>query len=104
MAFLRRLQGDGARLGAYCRVILPRTVVAYRWWQRRCTASSDRPVARALALNLADVVADWQEGSEVLTDLLGRPGGAGELDELAEASAGLERLLLRQGPSGSGGA
>jgi hypothetical protein len=97
LALLGRLQGDGARLGAYCRVILPRTVVAYRSWQRRCTASSDRPVARALALNLADVVADWQDGSEVLTDFLGRPGGVDELNEVAEASIELERLLMGQG-------
>ncbi len=102
LAFLSRLPGDGARLGAYCRVILPRTVVAYRSWQRRCTASSDRPVARVLALNLADVVADWQEGSEVLTALLGRSGDAGELDEVAGASAGLERLLVGQGQGRAG--
>jgi hypothetical protein len=99
---LARLHGDGARLAAYCRVILPRTVVAYRSWQRRCTASSDRPVARALALNLVDVVADWQEGSELLADLLDRPGGADDLDEVAAASAGVERALMGQGLVGQG--
>jgi hypothetical protein len=100
---LHRLHGDHARLGAYCRVILPRTVVAYRSWQRRCTASSDRPVARALALNLVDVVADWEEGSEVLAELLDQ-AGAGELAELAAASSGIEGLLVGQGlaPSGPG--
>jgi hypothetical protein len=98
---LGRLNGDGARLGAYCRVILPRTVVAYRSWQRRCTASSDRPVARVLALNLVDVVADWQEGSEVLTDLLGRPEGADQLNEVAGASTEVERLLVALGPDSS---
>ena len=103
LAALGRLSGDGARLGAYCRVILPRTVVAYRSWQRRCTASSDRPVARVLALILGDVLADWQEGTEVLTDLLGQPGAADELDEVAAASAQLERLLLGHGlgPNGT---
>jgi hypothetical protein len=50
-----------------------------------------------LALNLVDVVADWQEGTEVLTDLLGQPGGADELDAVAAASAELERLLLGHG-------
>jgi hypothetical protein len=93
---LGRLHGDRARLAAYCRVILPRTVVAYRSWHRRCTASSDRPVARALALNLVDVVTDWQEGSELLADLLDQPG-AEELDEVAGASTGVERLLVGQG-------
>jgi hypothetical protein len=97
LAALGRLRGDGARLGAYCRVILPRTIVAYRSWQRRCTASSDRPVARALALNLVDVVADWQEGSEVLTDLLGQPEGADQLNDVAGASTEVERLLVGRG-------
>jgi hypothetical protein len=94
---LAGLDGDGARLGAYCRVILPRTVVAYRSWQRRCTASADRPVARVLALNLVDVVADWQEGSQVLTELLDQPGGAERLSEVAAASTDLERLLVGHG-------
>jgi hypothetical protein len=93
---LGHLHGDRASLAAYCRVILPRTVVAYRSWHRRCTASSDRPVARALALNLVDVVTDWQEGSELLADLLDQPG-AEELDEVAGASTGVERLLVGQG-------
>ena len=97
LAALGRLSGDGARLGAYCRVILPRTVVAYRSWQRRCTASSDRPVARVLALTLVDVVADWQDGSEILTDLLGQPGAADQLNEVAAASVDVERLLVGQG-------
>jgi hypothetical protein len=97
LAALGRLSGDGARLGAYCRVILPRTVVAYRSWQRRCKASSDRPVARVLALNLVDVVADWQEGSEVLTDLLGQPEGADQLNEVAGASIEVERFLAGHG-------
>jgi len=35
-----------------------------------------------LALSLVDVVTDWQEGSELLADLLDRPG-ADELDEVA---------------------
>jgi hypothetical protein len=93
---LGRLQGDRARLAAYCRVILPRTVVAYRSWHRRCTPSSDRPVLRALALNLVDVVSDWQEGSELLADLLDQPGADG-LEEAAAASTGVERLLVGQG-------
>jgi ribosome maturation factor RimP len=53
-------------------------------------------VARALALNLVDVVTDWQEGSELLADLLDQPG-AEELDEVAGASTGVERLLVGQG-------
>jgi hypothetical protein len=56
-----------------------------------------------LALILGDVLADWQEGTEVLTDLLGQPGAADELDEVAAASAQLERLLLGHGlgPNGT---
>jgi len=50
-----------------------------------------------LALNLVDVVADWQEGSEVLTDLLGQPEGADQLNEVAAASVDVERLLVGQG-------
>jgi hypothetical protein len=100
---LARLKGDGARLGTYCRVILPRTVVAYRSWQRRGAASSDRPLVRVLALNLVDVVADWQEGSEVLTALLDEPGGTDELGEVPGASLEVERLLVGHGlgPEGS---
>ena len=94
---LARLDGDGARLGAYCRVILPRTVVAYRSWQRLCTACSDRPLARVLALQLADVTADWHEGSQVLLDLLDEPGGTEELSQIARASTEVERLLVGHG-------
>jgi hypothetical protein len=51
-----------------------------------------------------DAVADWQEGSEVLTVLLDQPGGADELGEVAGALTGLERLLVGHGlgPDGSG--
>jgi hypothetical protein len=97
LAALAGLEGDGARLGAYCRVILPRTVVAYRSWQRRCMASSDRPVARALALNLVDVMADWQEGSEILTALLDQPRGADDVGDVPGASVQVERLLVGHG-------
>ncbi len=51
---------------------------------------------RALALNLVDVVSDWQEGSELLADLLDQPGADG-LEEAAAASTGVERLLVGQG-------
>ena len=54
-------------------------------------------MARVLALNLVDVVADWQEGSQVLTELLDQPGGAERLSEVAAASTDLERLLVGHG-------
>ena len=37
---LAALTGDVERLSAYCRVVLPRAVVGYRSWQRRCSASA----------------------------------------------------------------
>lgn len=60
-------------------------------------ASSDRPVARALALNLVDVMADWQEGSEILTALLDQPRGADDVGDVPGASVQVERLLVGHG-------
>jgi len=98
---LAALEGDAARLGAYCRVVLPRAVVRYRQWQRACSPVSDRPVLRVLGLALADVVADWQEGCEVLAEVLSGSGGgmAAAVKEAAESAAGVERLMLREGPT-----
>ncbi|HUC12822.1 MAG TPA: hypothetical protein VMS00_00085, partial [Acidimicrobiales bacterium] len=59
MKALSCLEGDVERLAGYSRVVLPRTVVAYRSWLRRCSDASDRPVMRALGFATDDVLADW---------------------------------------------
>ena len=78
---LSRLDTDIERLGAYCRVVLPRAIVGYRSWLRRCAESSDRPVARALGFALADVANDWERGTALVLRLHGCPwrGGRGGL-------------------------
>jgi hypothetical protein len=98
MKALSALEGDAGRLAAYCRVVLARTAVAYRDWQSRCSPSSDRPVARVLAMALADVLGDWQEGARLLVEVLGGTGGEQAVEAAAEASAEVERLLVGAGP------
>jgi len=101
LAALSRVEGDEARLGSYCRVVLARAAAGYRSWLRVCNPASDRPIVRALEMALADVLRDWQEGTELLVRLLDEAGGAGAGDEAvakaAEASAELERLWVGQG-------
>jgi hypothetical protein len=90
-------EGDVGRLAGYCRVVLPRTVVAYRSWQRRCAGASDRPVARALRFAIDDAVADWEQGAALLVELLATATGEDAVGRAAEASSELERLLVGQG-------
>jgi hypothetical protein len=95
---LSGLEDDVGRLAAYCRVVLARSAVGYRRWQARCSPSSDRPIARVLAMALADVLGDWQDGSGVLVDLLeGRGGHDAAAAAAANASSTIERLLLGEG-------
>jgi hypothetical protein len=102
MKVLSCLEGDVERLAGYCRVVLPRTVVAYRSWQRRCTDASDRPVARALGFATDDTLADWERGSALLADLLDNASAANAVDRAAEATREVERLLVGQGLAARG--
>ena len=97
MEVLRGLEGDLARLGAYCRVVLPRTIVGYRSWLQRCSGSSDRPVARALGFALADTTNDWERGTAVMLRYLDGPRGPEGVLSVAGASSEVERLLVGQG-------
>ena len=98
MKALSNLEGDAGRLAAYCRVVLARAAVAYRDWQRRCSPYADRPVARVLGIALADVMADWHEGSRVLVEVLAGGGGGQAVEEAANASSEVERLLVGEVP------
>ena len=100
MEALSRLGTDAGRLAAYCRVTLARSAVAYRAWQKRCSVSSDKPVARVLSLVLADVVADWQDGAGVLVELLAGPAGEEAIADAAGATSEIERCLLARGLMG----
>jgi hypothetical protein len=97
MKALSCLEGDVERLAAYCRVVLPRTVVAYRSWQSRCSDASDRPVARALGFATDDVIADWERGTALLVELLDNASGQDAVGRAAEASSEVERLLVGEG-------
>lgn len=107
---LAGLEGDVARLSAYCRVILPRTVTAYRAWQSRCSAVSDQPVARALGFALTDVLADWERGSALLAAYLDEAGldeagldeAGGHGEDAATSAANACRELDRLPRKGSG--
>lgn len=96
MAVLAGLEGDAGRLGAYCRVVLARSVVGYRSWQDVCSPSADRPVARALSIAVADVLADWQEGARLLVEMVDE-GGEAAAEAVAAGSAGLERSMAGRG-------
>jgi hypothetical protein len=102
MKVLSCLEGDIEQLAGYCRVVLPRTVVAYRSWQRRCTDASDRPVARALGFATDDALADWERGSALLVDLLDNASAADAVDRAAEATSEVERTLVGQGLAARG--
>ena len=93
---LSALMGDTGRLAAHCRVVLARSVVGYRGWQEVCGRYADRPVARALSVALADVLADWEEASAVLAEALDG-GGAPAVAEAAKASAEADAALFRWG-------
>jgi hypothetical protein len=97
LAALGGLEGDSVRVGVYCRVVLTRAMVAYRAWQRRCSTSSDRPVARVLSLVLSDVLADWQEAAGTLVGLLEGPEGEKSALEVAGATTEIDRLLIGKG-------
>ena len=90
---LSGLQGDTGRLAAHCRVVLARSAAEYQGWLGDCGPSADRPVARALAMALSDVVADWKEGSALLVQLISE-GGEDAVAAAAESTALVERALL----------
>jgi hypothetical protein len=93
---LAAVEGDVERLSAYCRAVLPRVVVGYRWWQGRCSGSADRPAARALGFALVDVLADWERGSSLLTEYLGGEAGEQAAAAAADACRQVDRALARQ--------
>jgi hypothetical protein len=102
MKVLSCLDGSVERLAGYCRVVLPRTVVAYRSWQRRCTDASDRPVARTLGFATDDALADWERGSALLVDLLDHASDADAVGRAAEATSEVERMIVGQGLAARG--
>jgi hypothetical protein len=97
MKALSCLEGEVERLAGYCRVVLPRTVVAYRSWQRRCSDASDRPVARALGFATDDAIADWERGTALLVEMLDIASAPDAVGRAAEASSEVERLLVGEG-------
>jgi hypothetical protein len=104
MKALACLEGDVERLAVYCRVVMPRTLAAYRSWQRRCSDASDRPVARVLRFATDDSLADWEQGSALLVKLIDGPSSRSDRDAVvraAEASSGIEQLLVGQGLAAS---
>jgi hypothetical protein len=94
---LAALEDDAGRLGAYCRVVLPRLVLGYRSWQERCSVVPDRPVARALGFALVDVIADWERGCTVLAAYLSGESGEEAAVSGANASRQLDLVLARHG-------
>ncbi len=98
MTALAQVHKDAERLGAYCRVVLPRTVTAYRSWQAKCGPASDRPVARVLGFALSDVMNDWERGAAVLMGYMDGPWAEEAVDGAARASALVERALVGLGP------
>jgi hypothetical protein len=97
MKALSCLEGEVERLAGYCRVVLPRTVVAYRSWQRRCSDASDRPVVRTLSFATDDAIADWERGTALLVELLDSASGPDAVVRAAEASSEVERRLVGEG-------
>jgi hypothetical protein len=97
MEALGGLEGDMARLGAYCRVVLPRMIVGYRSWLNRCASSSDRSVGRSLGFALADATNDWERGTAITLRFLDGPRGPEGVMAAAGASSEVERLLVGPG-------
>lgn len=97
IAGLAALTGDVERLSAYCRVVLPRAVVGYRSWQRRCSATGDQPVARALGFAMADALGDWERGCGLLEGYLGDEDPGQAAVAAAGATAELDQLVAEHG-------
>lgn len=93
VATLSRPRGDAGRLSAYCRVVLPRVISAYRAWYSATSPSADRPVARALSMALADALGDWQEGTALLLEVLDE-GGEAALAEASQAAEEADRAFM----------
>jgi hypothetical protein len=93
---LASLEGDVGRLGAYCRVALPRVAAAYRHWHRACNPSSDAPLERTLKIALADLKADLEEGCDLLVALLDEQG-ARAVAAAAECSKSVEGFWVGWG-------
>ena len=86
------------RLAGYCRVVLPRTVVAYRSLAKALHATAcDRPVARALGFATDDVLADWERGSELLVELLDNASGRDAVDRARRRRAKWNGCLSARG-------
>lgn len=88
---LTRVEGTVARLAAAYRVALPRMWSAYDRHRRRAGAVADGSSLRSLGIVLPDLAADWQEGEQMLQDMLGR---AAQVREAAAAATALEELLV----------
>jgi hypothetical protein len=97
LSAMAALATDPARLGAYCRAILPRCLAGYRAWKARCSSSCDRPVTRALTLVLTDVVGDWQQANDLLTAWLDGPDGLAGLTGAVAGAAQVDNALAGRG-------
>jgi hypothetical protein len=93
LAVFSGIAGDVGRLAAYSRVLLARSVVGYRAWQRSCGPSADKPVERALSFVTADVSADWEDGESLLAEILDE-GGEAAVRAASEAVAIVEGPLV----------
>ena len=93
LAVFSGIGGDVGRLAAYSRVLLARSVVGYRAWQRSCGPSADKPVERALSFVTADVSTNWEDGESLLVEILD-DGGEAAVQAASEAVAIVEGPLV----------
>ena len=80
-------------VGAY-RVLIPHKVAAYTYHLDNTSTIADAPVIRSLRFAIADEVADWTDGTLMLTSLLETPE---DVRRAADHQAKLETLLVAAG-------
>lgn len=94
VAELGALEGTVARLAGLYRVVFPRLAGRYRAHRTATAVAPDGPVRRTLAMALADLGSDRDEGDDILAALLDTPGA---VDAAAAAAVRVEAALAAPG-------
>ena len=80
-------------VGVY-RVLLPHKIAAYTYHLNNTSRITDAPTIRSLQFAIADEVADWTDGTLMLTSLIETPE---EVERATQHQAKLEKLLVASG-------
>ena len=80
-------------VGVY-RVLIPHKVAVYTYHRNNTSTITDAPTIRSLDFAIADEIADWTDGTLMLTSLIDTPE---EVERASDHQAKLEKLLVAAG-------